>query len=128
MSNLRRGGDIRGVIKRFILGRPYGRGTNCSTDGTTIFSYRLPIARKIDGGIVLVYAGDNSKTTNKHIRGLYELRRLGFTLVEQEGRISQKDYALDKQERITRYATEPHAKCEDAGHCVEPVSDEEKCR
>ena len=32
------------------------------------------------------------------------------------------------QRRISRYSVVPHARCEDAGRCVEPVADEEKCR
>jgi hypothetical protein len=45
----------------------YGKITRGRTDGVTVWSYDMPIARKCRGGWVVVFKGP-SMTTNSHIR------------------------------------------------------------
>lgn len=127
-SGFRRGGDIDEVVEHFVLGRPYGRGTNCWTGGRTIFSYALPIAKRVAGGVVLVRTNKyGTKTTDKHVRGLDALWGRGLVLVRQD-KIDEVGYELAKRERVVRRATMPHGACKGRRRCVEPVPDEEKCR
>ena len=50
LPNMRK--NISEVIKAFQAGQRRS-GETCSTDGTTLYSYALPIARHTEGGIVI---------------------------------------------------------------------------
>jgi hypothetical protein len=75
--------NIQTVVNAFILGQ-YANEKAIHTDGTTLFSYAMPIARK-RGNAWVVRAKGPTQTTNTHINGCkYILGQLGnvFTLVE----------------------------------------------
>ena len=63
--------NITKVIDCFKAGRPCkgdSKGT-CSTDGKTIYSYAMPIAWKVPGGVhVVPYEAGPSRTTKSQIR------------------------------------------------------------
>lgn len=62
------------VIEAFKRGESAvgdSKGT-CSTDGTTVYSYRMPIARRLDGGAVQIvaYSSAPTATTRSQVRAL----------------------------------------------------------
>lgn len=63
--------NIGKVIEAFRSGKALHDKT-CSTDGSRIFSYRMPIAeRRNDGSVSIVSEGESpSRTTTSHIRAV----------------------------------------------------------
>lgn len=60
--------DMHKVLDEFTAGRRFSSGT-LSTDGTTIFSYMFPIAKRMPSGVYLIKSYP-SKTTQRAINDL----------------------------------------------------------
>jgi len=74
-ASRRRYGDMRANIEKVL--HAFGAGSSavgdsgrtCSTDGTTLYSYRMPIARRVGGRIYIVpYHMAPSATTRSQVR------------------------------------------------------------
>lgn len=63
--------NIQTVLAAWWAGKPCKQKT-CSTDGRTVYSYALPVARKATrpGGPVLVRSSGPSQTTRHQIRAV----------------------------------------------------------
>lgn len=66
--------NISKVIEAFKAGREAigDSKRSCSTDGTTVYSYRMPIARRVSGGAIVIVAYDDAPTptTRSQVRAL----------------------------------------------------------
>lgn len=66
--------NISKVIAAFKARREMGDcRRSCSTDGTTIYSYRMPIARRLGNGsiVILAYASAPTATTRSQVSAMH---------------------------------------------------------
>ena len=63
--------NIQLVLQAFTE-RKAKLGTTCSTDGTTLYSYNLPIAAYDSEGYVRILDSYLTRTTNTHIKACVE--------------------------------------------------------